>query len=91
MKSKIPCLPGFLPVMKDVQAGAVKGWMVERSLPEAPVAMISAKCGSLPSLAQGLMRSKVAPSKPMTNTLPAIGLAKHPRKPTRWQTSYPMG
>src|SRR5262249_18726052 len=67
-KSNTPCLPGFLPVMKLVQAGNVQGGIVERSGPDTPVCMSLAMLGSLPWATQGRIKSKVAPSQPTMKT-----------------------
>ena len=48
VKSKMPCLAGFLPVMKLDQAGNVIGGSVRRSSPCVPFRITSAMFGSLP-------------------------------------------
>src|SRR5215218_183542 len=68
MKSKIPCLPGFLPVIKLDQAGNVIGGSVEPNSACAPFSSTSAMFGNLPAATHGLIKSKVAPSQPMINT-----------------------
>jgi len=65
VKSKIPCFPGFLPVIKEDQAGKVAGGMVDSKIPEVPELISSPILGNLPSITQGLIRSNVAPSSPM--------------------------
>ena len=63
-KSKMPCLPGFLPVSTAVQAGGVVGGLVEASVPQAPWRISRWRLGSVPSSAQGLRLANVAPSMP---------------------------
>jgi hypothetical protein len=60
----MPCLPGFLPVIKEVQAGGVMGGRIDASLPHAPFFMRAARFGNFPSAIQGQIRSKVAASRP---------------------------
>ena len=48
MKSKTPCLPGFLPVMKEVHAGGVMGGGMERNAPDTPTFINFARFGMLP-------------------------------------------
>ena len=69
MKSNTPCLPGFLPVMKVGHAGEVTGGSVDSRSPVTPSCINLASVGSLPSAAQGLIKSKVAPSRPMMSNL----------------------
>ena len=69
MKSNTPCLPGFLPVINVGQAGEVTGGSVDSRLPLTPSRIKRASVGSLPSAAHGLIRSKVAPSRPMMSNL----------------------
>src|SRR5262249_18214175 len=64
----MPCLPGFLPVMNDVQAGGVMGGKIDASLPQAPFLISAPKFGSFPSAAHGPIRSKVAASRPTITT-----------------------
>ena len=64
----MPCLPGFLPVMNDVQAGGVMGGTTDASLPHAPFCMSAVRLGSFPSAIHGRARSKVAESKPTIKT-----------------------
>src|SRR6266508_5024410 len=73
MKWKTAVLPGFFPVMNEVNAGAVTGGTVEAISPQLPSRMRRAKVGSSPCSTHGLIRSKVAPSSAMTRTLD-IGL-----------------
>src|SRR3972149_2809539 len=68
-KSKTPCLPGFFPVMKETQAGAVTGGKVDLNEAETPLAMSLDRVGSFPCLTMGGITSKVAPSIPITRTL----------------------
>ena len=63
----MPCLPGFLPVAKLLQAGALFWFGTDRRGALTPDSMRRAMLGSLPAAAQGLIRSKVAPSRPIIN------------------------
>src|SRR6185369_12608594 len=65
VKSKMPCFPGFVPVMNDDQAGNVTGGVVERSTPAAPRATSAASAGISPAASHGRAKSHVAPSRPM--------------------------
>ena len=65
----MPCFPGFFPVMKEVHAGGVIGGTIEASRPDAPVPIRCAMFGSLPSATQGLIRSRVAASRPTMRSL----------------------
>src|SRR5919201_4732500 len=60
----MPCLPGFLPVMKEVQAGGVIGGRIDASLPQLPLLIRLASVGSLPSAIHGPISSRVAASSP---------------------------
>src|SRR5204862_4346105 len=64
VKSKMPCLPGFAPVMNDDHAGNVTGGVVERRTPEAPAATRRRSVGISPASMSGRARSHVAPSRP---------------------------
>src|SRR3954468_21520827 len=64
----MPCLPGFLPVMKLLHAWKLHGGSVERSGPWTPRSMSRARFGSLPCSTQGRTRSHVAPSQPIRKT-----------------------
>src|SRR6266571_9167293 len=64
----MPCLPGFFPVMNEVQAGGVIGGTIDASLPHAPSFIRAARFGNFPSAIQGMIRSKVAASKPTIKT-----------------------
>lgn len=68
-KLKIPCLPWFLPVMKEVHAGGVIGGRTDRSLAETPSFMSLASVGILPSATQGRINIQVAASSPMITAL----------------------
>src|SRR5215469_15298995 len=61
----MPCLPGFLPVMNDVQAGGVSGGIADSSSPRTPLSFKRARLGNLPSSTQGPIKSQVAESKPI--------------------------
>src|SRR5882757_9821710 len=61
----MPCFPGFFPVMKEVHAGGVTGGRIEASRPDTPALIKRAIFGSFPSATQGLIRSKVAASRPI--------------------------
>jgi hypothetical protein len=50
MKSKIPCLPGFVPVNAVTHAAEVIGIGVDLRKPLVPSSMIFLKVGSFPSL-----------------------------------------
>ena len=65
----MPCFPGFFPVMKEVHAGGVIGGTIEASRPDAPALIKRAIFGSLPSATQGLIRSRVAASRPIMRSL----------------------
>src|SRR5690348_5948098 len=69
MNSKMPCLPGFFPVMKEVHAGGVTGGRIEASRPETPPLMRCAIFGSLSAATHGLIRSRVAASRPIMRSL----------------------
>ncbi len=69
IKSNRPCAPGFLPVINDDHADAVTGGTVERSSLHAPLSISFLNVGNLPCATNGLIRSNVAPSRPMTKTL----------------------
>src|SRR5437660_7039262 len=56
MKWKTPCFPGFLPVVKEVQAGGVIGGRIDSSCPRAPSAISRARLGIKPSATQGLAK-----------------------------------
>src|SRR2546430_10303723 len=65
----MPCLPGFFPVMNDVQAGGVIGGKIDASFPQAPFLISAFRFGSSPSAAHGPIRSKVAASRPTMTIL----------------------
>jgi hypothetical protein len=58
-------LAGVVPVMNVGQAGLVTGGRVEARSAVTPSRIRPARLGRKPSAAQGLIRSKVAPSKPI--------------------------
>ena len=75
MKSMSPCLPGFLPVANEAQLWAEIGGVGHHSVPQLPSFIRRLKVGSFPSRVHGSIRSKVAPSSPMTKTfLPIVML-----------------
>ena len=55
--------------MNELQAGPVNGGYVEDSGPETPSDINLLNTGKYPASDHGLIRSKVAPSKPITKTL----------------------
>src|SRR5215203_3436804 len=63
------CLPGFLPVIDETNAGGVSGGMVDVSVPTAPSAARRAKLGRCPSAIHGRRTRKLPPSMPMATTL----------------------
>src|SRR3990172_2741561 len=63
-----PCFPAFLPVMKEGQFGTVPGGSSTERSRLTPSSSRRLKLGRWPSLTQGLTRSKVPPSRPMTKT-----------------------
>src|SRR5437868_2116511 len=67
--SKMPCLPGFLPVINDDQATAVMGGKVVSSGARAPPAIRRARFGKYPFSISGSSTLNDAPSNPMTNNL----------------------
>src|SRR4029450_13887190 len=69
------CLPGFFPVMNDVQAGGVIGGRTDARRPEAPSFISWARLGNLPSPIHGSIRSNVAASRPTIITF--ILLIRH--------------
>ena len=68
-KSKIPCLPGFIPVIKETQAGGLRGCNVEVSRPHAPLDIKRCRLGNAPAFRSGSITSKVAASSPITAVL----------------------
>src|SRR5229473_3214039 len=64
----MPCLLGFLPVMNEVQAGAVTGGTTDSSSAERPVSTIFFKFGMYPCCISGRRTSNVAPSRLIRNT-----------------------
>ena len=72
-KSKMPCEPGPLPLMKLAQATGLCGGMLVPSRLNPPVARSLAKWGSRPSFIMFSDRTGSMPSMPMTMTfLPAL-------------------
>src|SRR5262249_11163058 len=67
--SKIPCLPGFLPVIKDDQATAVIWGTVVSRLAREPWAIRLAMFGRWPLSINGSSTLNEAPSSPMTSSL----------------------
>src|SRR2546423_13482594 len=65
----MPCLPGFFPVMNEVQAGGVIGGKMDASRPQAPFLINASRFGNFPSATHGPIRSKVAASRPTMTTL----------------------
>src|SRR5262245_4764020 len=80
--SKTPCAPGFFPVWKVTQAGAVTGGKIDRRGPLTPRPMSAARFGSTPSAHHGPMRSNVAPSRPITRTRFGLTLASDVTPPS---------
>jgi hypothetical protein len=72
MKSNKPCLPGLTPVKNDGQAIAVMGGTVEFSGAEMPVIINLEIFGNFFLRINGSIRSKVAPSMPITNNLSRV-------------------
>src|SRR3990172_6394511 len=68
LKSKRPCLPGFLPVMKEAHACALKGGMVDCKTPWTPFSIREDRLGRYPFFMRGSKTVKVAPSNPITRT-----------------------
>ena len=66
--SKMPCLPGFLPVIHETHAVGVIGGIDVSSSPLTPSSVNSFNRGINPLLIKGSSRSKVAPSSPMNKT-----------------------
>src|SRR5437773_11748968 len=64
MKWKMPCLPGFFPVVNEVQAGGVIGGRTDSNFPEVPSLITRARLGMRPSATHGFARSQVAASNP---------------------------
>src|SRR3981081_3256641 len=60
----MPCFPGFLPVMNEVQAGGVSGGIADSNSPHTPLLVNFDRLGNRPSASHGPMRSQVAESKP---------------------------
>lgn len=67
IKSKIPCLPGFTPVVIDTHAGAVPGGVVEVSSPYIPLFIKYWKVGNIPFSTPFWMIDKSPPSMPTNN------------------------
>src|SRR5271168_4541039 len=63
VKSKIPCLLGFFPVMKEVQAEAVTGGITDSRSAETPRCIAAERFGKHPCAASGRTISHVAPSR----------------------------
>src|SRR4030095_2568859 len=76
------CLPGFFPVMNDVQAGGVIGGRTDARRPEAPSCISWARLGNLPSPIHGSIRANVAASRPTISTF--ILLIRHIRTQERF-------
>src|SRR6266436_2464898 len=94
MKWKTPCLPGFLPVVKEVQAGGVIGGRIDSSCPWVPSAISRAKLGIKPSATQDLARSQVAASKPTIMTFGAFTIVlgwSHVAPPKKKAVPLPCG
>ena len=77
-KSKMPWLPGFLPVEIDIQAGELYGGRHDCRRPCRPCSSARARLGMMPRSASGTSRSQVAPSSPSTTALPVRSLAIDP-------------
>jgi hypothetical protein len=60
-------LPGFFPVMNEVQAGGVSGGIADSRMPDVPWLIRLLRFGSLFSAIQGRIKSQVAESQPITN------------------------
>ena len=72
--SAMPCFPGFTPVNMLVQAGRVKGGIVDISVPRAPSFMISLRCFKCPSSIHGSIILQSAPSTPIMINLLLLGV-----------------
>src|SRR5439155_27364526 len=69
-KSKMPWLPGFLPVEIDIHPRELYGGRHDWRRPWRPAARACARLGITPRSASGRSRSQVAPSRPRTTALP---------------------
>src|SRR5688572_25558576 len=65
------CLPGFLPVTEEANAGGVRGGIVDISVPVPPSAARRAKFGRRPSAIIGSRTRKLPPSIPTATTFRA--------------------
>ncbi len=68
MKSKMPCPPGSIPVMKVDQATGLSGGMVVCSGLKSPVSIKRLKLGSSPSSTNCCSSTGSSPSTPSTST-----------------------
>lgn len=62
---KTPCMPSLVPVVQLAQPGKLFGRIVEIKGAVNPSRINRDRTGRRPPLARGLIRLKVAPSKPM--------------------------